>query len=156
MNHYLSRFVNAFALTALLALTSMHVFAAETNADIYGTWKIKALIGGGSSGGLSERQVRRLIGKEVLITPEKFSFNGQVCLSPQYQRSKEDTAVYFNREWRTSVSDIPFPEEVTIIETPGCDFLFPIREDHLMIAEDGNFLEAVRVKKLKPQTAARR
>lgn len=148
MNTVLLRLIGRVALAGLLSLNSTITVAAERNADIYGTWKITALIGGGSSSGLSERQVRRLIGKQVLITPEKFAFNGNVCLSPAYQRSKEDTVVYFDREWRTRVDDIPFPEQVTIIETPGCDFLFPIRQDRLMIAEEGNFLEAVRVKKL--------
>jgi hypothetical protein len=144
MTHYLLR----IAFAGILAFASTVASAEEVNADIYGTWKITALIGSGSSSGLSEREVRRLIGKQVIIMPQKFAFNGTVCLSPAYQRSKEDTVVYFDREWRTRVSQIPFPEEVTIIETPGCDFLFPIRKDHLMIAEDGNFLEAVRIKKL--------
>jgi hypothetical protein len=152
-NDLLRMFIH-IALVAILAFNTS-AGADEPNADIYGTWKITALIGGGSSSGLSERQVRRLIGKHVIITPQKFSFNGTVCLSPAYQRSKEDTVVYFDREWRTRVTDIPFPEEVTIIETPGCDFLFPIRENHLMIAEDGNFLEAVRIKKLSASSTSR-
>lgn len=145
MSNHLLHTLSRMALVS--TLIAGNAYATEPNADIYGTWKITALIGGGSSSGLSDRQVRRLIGKQVIITAEKFAFNGTVCKTPAYQRSKEDTAVYFNREWRTSVSDIPFPDEVTIIETPGCDFIFPIREDHLMIAEEGNFLEAVRVKK---------
>jgi hypothetical protein len=147
MNTQFLRIARWFALMMLLSLASTRVVAAEPNDDIYGVWKITSLIGGGI-GSLNDRQARKLIGKPVIITAEKFSFNGRVCKNPAYERSTEDTVTYFDREWRTSVNDIPFPEQVTIIETPGCDFLFPIRKDHLMIAEDGGFFEAVRVKKL--------
>ena len=101
----------------------------------------------GAVGSLSERQVRQLIGKPVLISAERFEFNGQLCMYPTYERSKEETVSHFDREWRTDVNDIPFPNPVTIIDT-GCDTLYPIRKDHLMIAEDGVFLEAVRVGKV--------
>lgn len=147
MNPSLLGAASRLVLAVVLAAANVHALANETNADIYGVWKIKALIGGGI-GSLNDRQARKLIGKPVLISPEKFAFNGRVCKSPAYERTMEDTVTYFDREWRTNVTDIPFPDEVTIIETPGCDFMFPIRPDHLMIAEDGGFFEAVRVKKL--------
>lgn len=131
-------------LLAALSLASIAGHAQDPNADIYGKWKIKALIGGGI-GSLSDRQARQLIGKSFIISAEKFEFNGRVCMSPNYQRSQENPATYFDREWHTDVSDIPFPNPVTIIETTGCDYLYPIRKDHLMIAEDGGFFEAVRV-----------
>jgi hypothetical protein len=51
----------------------------------------------------------------------------------------------FDREWHTGIEGIPFPNPVTIIEVTGCDYLYPIRKGHLMIAEDGIFFEAVRV-----------
>lgn len=146
MSLYFHRVASQLALVGLLSISTSYASTDTTNDDIYGVWKIKSLIGGGISS-LNERQARRLIGKQVIISAEKFSFNGRVCTNPAYERSQEDTAVYFDREWRANVSDIPFPEQVTIIATPGCDYLYPIRKDHLMIAEDGGFFEAVRVKK---------
>jgi hypothetical protein len=134
---------------AVLALASIQARAQDTNADIYGKWKITAILGGGI-GSLSGPEARKLIGKPVFISPERFEFNGETCMNPNYQRSKEDPATYFDREWRTDVSDIPFPSPVTIIET-GCDFLYPIRENHLMIAERGVFFEAVRAEKVPSQ-----
>lgn len=128
---------------ALLCL-SIHAHAQEPNADIFGRWRIKEMIGGGAAGILSQRQVNHLIGKVVLISAEKFEFNGQTCIRPTYHRSTDETVSHFDREWRTEVDDIPFPNPVTIIET-GCDFLYLIRKDHLMIAEGGTFFEAVRI-----------
>jgi hypothetical protein len=131
-------------LFAILAVAGVRAYAQDPNADIYGKWKIKALIGGGI-GSLSDRQARQLIGKPLIISAERFEFNGQVCMYPNYQRSKDNPTTYFDREWHTDVSDIPFPNPVTIIETTGCDYLYPIRKDHLMIAEGGGFFEAVRI-----------
>lgn len=129
----------------LVTLVRPVVHAKETNADIYGNWKITAVLGGGI-GSLSARQERRLIGKPLMITADRFAFNGNECVHPQYARTQEDPTTYFDREWRADVSDIPFPTPVTIIKTRGCNYLFPIRRDRLMIAEKGTFFEAARVR----------
>lgn len=132
-------------LLTALAFASLGVHAQDPNADIYGKWKIKAVLGGGAVSTRSQRQVNKIIGTFATISAERFEFNGQTCANPNYQRRREAPSIYFDREWRTDVSDIPFPNPVTIIET-GCDFLFPIRKDHLMIEDDGDFFEAVRIK----------
>jgi len=142
LNHVLTQFL---VLTALV-LASVRVHAQDPNADIYGKWKIKALIGGGAVSSRSQSQVEKIIGKFAIISPERFDFNGQTCAHPNYRRSKEETASHFDRDWRTDVSDIPFPNPVTIIDTDCATFLYPIRKDHLMIADDGDFFEAVRVR----------
>jgi len=137
-----TNFLSAFFFAAL-ALPVAH--AQDINADIYGNWKITAILGGGI-GSLSSSQERNLIGKPLIINAERFDFNGGSCVNPQYERTQEDPTTYFDREWRADVSDIPFPNPVTIIKTRGCDYVFPIRKDRLMIAEKGTFLEAVRVR----------
>jgi hypothetical protein len=154
LNHVLTRFV---VLTALV-LASVRVHAQDPNANIYGKWKIRALIGGGAVSSRSQSQVKKIIGKSAVISPERFDFNGQTCAHPNYQRSKEETASHFDRDWRTDVSDIPFPNPVTIIDTGCAIFLYPIRKDHLMIADDGDFFEAVRVGKapIKPSSTRHR
>jgi hypothetical protein len=138
-----------FTLLAVLTFASTGTHAQDPNADIYGNWKIKDMIGMGAVASLSEHQARKLIGKPLVISPEKYEFNGQVCSYPHYQRSKEDPQAYFDREWHTGIEGIPFPNPVTIIEVTGCDYLYPIRKGHLMIAEDGIFYEAVRVGKTR-------
>jgi hypothetical protein len=131
---------------ALFAASPLTLAQSDPNADIYGEWKIKAMIGGGAASALTQRDVNKLIGQYITITPEKFVFNGRTCTAPNYQRRKEETVHFFDWAWRTDVSDIPFPNPVTVIET-GCNMLFPIRKNHLMIAQENVFLEAVRVKR---------
>lgn len=152
MKNTFNSIMGSFLLLTATALPGTHAHAQESNADIYGTWKIKALIGGGI-GSLTDRQARHLIGKPLIINAERYEFNGEVCLHPNYVRTKDNPDTYFDREWRTDASDIPFPNPMTIIETEGCDFLYLIRKDHLMIAESGGFFEAVRVKD-RPRKAA--
>lgn len=143
-----SRVLTKFFVVTALFISSVNVHAQDPNADIYGKWKIRALIGGGAVSSRSQNQVEKIIGKVATIRPERFDFNGQSCARPDYRRSKEDPATYFDREWRTDVSDIPFPSPVTIIDTGCTTFLYPIGKNHLMIADDGDFFEAVRVSKL--------
>ena len=149
------RTVSRLLLLGILALAGVRAYAQDPNADIYGKWKIKALIGGGI-GSLTDRQARQLIGKPLIISAERFDFNGRVCTYPNYQRSKEDPSTYFDREWRTDVSDIAFPNPVTIIEITGCDSLYLIRTDHVMIAEGGGFFEAVRIGKVPSKVTSSR
>jgi len=130
---------------ALLACSSVALAQSDTNSDIYGKWKIKEMIGGGAASVLTQRDVDKLIGQYLTISPEKFSFNGKTCTHPAYQRRTEETVHFFDVAWRTDVSNIPFPNPVTVIET-GCNTLFPIRRDHLMIAEENVFFEAIRVR----------
>lgn len=152
----LNRSLTRFVVLAALALASVHVHAQDRNADIYGKWKIKALIGGGAVSSRSQSQVDKMIGKFAVINPKRFDFNGQTCDHPNYQRSKEAPATYFDREWRTDVSDIPFPNPVTIIDTGCTTLLYPIRKGHLMIADDGDFFEAVRVDSVPGKIASHR
>jgi hypothetical protein len=132
------------ALLGLLCCGSAAALAEDPNADIYGKWKIKAVIGMGAETSMNDRQIQRIIGKPLLISADKIEFNGRTC-HPHYQRSREETTQHFDWAWRTDVSKIPFPNPVTIIDTGGCDYLYPIRKDHLMIAEENVFFEAVRI-----------
>lgn len=140
------RSIKSLLLFVSIGVASLHVHAQDPNADLYGRWKIKAFVGASIVSGLSDRQVRRLIGKPLLISAEKLSFNGQTCMHPTYQRSIEETVSYFDREWRADSSELPLPNPVTVIET-DCNMLYLIRKNRIIVAQDGNFFEAVRMGK---------
>jgi hypothetical protein len=137
---------NKLLLTALLIASPLVWAQSDPNADIYGKWKIKEMIGGGAASAMTQQDIDKLIGKYVIISSRRFTFNGRSCVNPAYKRTKEETVHFFDWAWQTDVRDIPFPNPVTVIET-GCNTLFPIRKDHLMIAEENVFLEAVRVRR---------
>ncbi|MDL2356341.1 MAG: hypothetical protein QFF03_13880 [Pseudomonadota bacterium] len=154
MTHAAMEMLSRFMLLTVFTFASAGTHAQDQNADIYGQWKIKDMIGMGAVASLSEHQARKLIGKTLFISAERYEFNGQVCSNPLYNRSRENPVTYFDREWHTGIEGIPFPNPVTIIEVTGCDYLYPIRRDHLMIAEDGVFFEAVRIKSWSKKPAS--
>lgn len=146
MSQSFCRIVGRWLVLAILSVGCARAHAQDPNADIYGTWKIKTFAGSAESFGLNDKQIRALIGKPVLISAEKFVFNGRTCMHPSYQRSTEETKAYFLREWRADSSELPLPNPVTIIGT-GCNMVYPINKNHIIVAEDsGVFFEAVRVK----------
>lgn len=119
--------------------------AKDPLVDLYGTWKIRAIIGGGAVSSMSDREARQLIGKTFTVKAKSFVFNGQPCTDTSYEETVEDTVGHFEREWNTAVKDIPLPDPVTVIDT-GCNTLYPLKNGKLMVAEKGVFFEAARMK----------
>ena len=143
--------LKSLCLLSVFAFLPLSTHAQDRNADIYGQWKISAVAGSADSFGLTDRQIHALIGKPIIIDPEHFAFNGRTCKQPPYSRRTEETTTYFRREWQANASELKLPNPVTIIST-GCNELFPIRKDHILIAEEsGVFFEAVRVKSASPK-----
>lgn len=121
--------------------------AQDANLDIYGKWRVTRDVSPeGTITGRNARQLRAIMGKVAEISPDRFVFNGSNCSRPKYTRSSDDTATYFYREWRVNSDEMPLGDRVTIIEV-DCDihFLYPIDKNRLIIADDGDFFEAVRI-----------
>lgn len=120
--------------------------ASDPNADILGKWKIVRHVSpDGATSSMTQRDVERLIGKQVLVTKDLFEFNARQCSRPDYKRSVDDTIDYFYREWRVSSDEMPLGKRVTIVENRcGDNVLYPTSKDHMIVAEDGFFFEAVR------------
>jgi hypothetical protein len=137
-----------FAVSLCLCLGLPAAWAADPNADIYGTWRITRDVSPeGSISGRNQRQIDKMIGKTAVISAERFALNNRTCSRPRYARSTDDTATYFYREWRVNSDEMPLGERVTIIEV-GCDdtdLIYPVDQNRLIIADDGDFFEAVRV-----------
>jgi hypothetical protein len=145
-------FLSRLFFVCSLAATMSH--AADSNADIYGTWTIKKFIGAADVSALSQQEVEQLIGKPVSISPQQFIFNGQTCKRPSYARSTDDAVTYFEREWHADAHELHFGKRVTIVET-DCNMLYPTRKNHLILAERGNFFEAVRMAPFDKKTGAK-
>jgi hypothetical protein len=131
--------------TLYLCLVTAH--ASDPSADVLGKWKIVQHVSpDGAISSLSQRDVERLIGKQVIATSDMFEFNGRRCAHPAYKRSEDDTADYFYREWRVNSAEMPIGARVAIVENRCEDnILYPTSKDHMIVEEDGLFFEAVRV-----------
>jgi len=133
-------------LTATMFAVSLSAYAKDPLADLYGTWKIQSIIGGGAASSMSDREARQLIGKTFQVKTKRFIFNGQPCTETSYEETIEDTAGHFEREWNAEVKDLPLPDPVTLIET-GCNTLYPLKNGKLMVTEKGVFFEAAKLKR---------
>jgi hypothetical protein len=126
-----------------------HVSAQSnvSNADILGTWRIVVHVSpAGATSSLSERDVRRLIGKPVIVKTDQLEFNGHKCFRPDYKRRVDDAAEYFYREWRVNSIEMPIGKRVTVVENRcGDNVLYPTSKGNMIIVEDGFFFEAVRI-----------
>ena len=131
------------AATFSLALSAQ---AKDPLADTYGTWKIQSILGSGAVSSMSDHEARNLIGKTLVVDLGRFTLNGQACIETNYEETIEDTAAHFEREWKTTVKDIPLPDPVTVIDT-GCATLYPLKNGKLMVAEKGVFFEASKLKR---------
>ena len=123
--------------------------AQDVNTNIYGNWRISSdLMPEGAITSKTPAQVHAAIGKVVRIRPSTFAFDGNQCSNPAYKRSTDDTRPYFRREWRVNAATLPLGQKVTIVDV-GCAFylIYPIDQRRLILADDGIFLEAVRVDK---------
>jgi hypothetical protein len=134
------------AVIPALYITNASSQATVGNDDILGRWKIvKHVSPPGATSSLTERDVRRLIGKQIDVSPDLLNFNGRNCSQPDYKRRVDDAADYFYREWRVDANGMPVGKRVTIIENRcGDNVLYPTSKDHMIVAEDGFFFEAVR------------
>ena len=145
MNYFLCPRV-LIALSLSLYFTPGLSQPADSNADIFGKWRIvKHVSPTGAISSLTERDVRRLIGQPMLVGADLFEFKGHKCTQPGYKRSVEDTANYFYREWRVNSDEMTIGKRVTVVENRcGNNVFYPTGKDHLIVAEDGFFFEAVR------------
>lgn len=147
MKEHHFRFLSALVLPLFLYLGLTPANAEDANSGIYGKWRITRDVSPeGTITARNERQIKAIIGKIAVINPDQFVFNGSKCSHPKYTRSSDDTITYFYREWRVNSSGMPLSDRVTIIEV-DCDlhYLYPIDKNHLIIADDGDFFEAIRV-----------
>jgi hypothetical protein len=137
--------VRQIGLAATMFTLSLPAHAKDPLANIYGTWKIQTILGGGAVSGMADREARQLIGKTFIVDAKRFTFNGQPCAETSYEETVEATTSHFAREWNTAVKDIPLPDPVTVIDT-GCNTLYPLKNGKLMVAEKGVFFEAAKMK----------
>ena len=135
--------VRALPRSAAQEVPAAHSAKAESNADIYGHWRISRLLGAADIAAMSEGQARALIGKRADITRQAFIFNEERCASPSYERTREDLARSFREQGHVSAVGMGLPDPVTSIDA-GCTHIFLKKPGVIVIHWDGFYFDAVR------------
>ena len=147
-----TRIARLVAVALCMLVASFNVQSAENNSDIFGLWKITAILDSADISGLSDLQAKRLIGMPVVINPDHLEFNGMTCKSPTYQRTVEDTAVYLREKGHVSSVNLHLPNPVTVIDAK-CTFIYLKRKNRIVMGWDGVYFDAV--KQMKSSSLSR-
>jgi hypothetical protein len=139
----MKRFLIGFLLASTLAVHGQ-AKNAKTDVDIFGKWRVVAALDSADVTALDDNEANKLVGKTVKISKSSFEFDGQVCKTPTYERTRERTEAYFRHEMRASTENLHLPGTVTVIDA-RCTFLFPKAEGKLMFFWHGFFFDAARV-----------
>ena len=116
---------------------------STANADIYGRWKLSRVLDYADITSLTERQAHRLLGTAVLIRKDSFVINGELCETPSYGRTVEETARTMREKGHVSSVRMGLPDMVTVIDA-GCTDIFLKRPGVIVVQWDGFYFEAVR------------
>lgn len=114
----------------------------------YGTWIVRSPIATSTVYALTEEEINRMEGSEIIYSKDEYTFQETVCDTPSYQEtllSEEE----FERDWKLKLSDLGLKEkEVTAVSVENSDFfgklIFIKDENTLIIYYDGVYFEAVK------------
>lgn len=125
------------------------VFAAaagdvgNVNADIFGVWKIVAVLDSADLSGMSDRKARSMVGKPVRIESDRFQFDATTCKSPTYKRTVEDAAKHLREKGHVSSVNLRLPNPVTVVDAK-CTFIYLKRDGRIVVQWDGVYFDAVK------------
>jgi hypothetical protein len=134
---------------AMLAFASMPILAAAADGQsgsVTGNWKITAALDGADITSRDEREARQLIGRTLVISREEVRFGKRVCGPSTYDSMSVEPRLFLRNEFHASAERLALPNPVTVVEL-SCTSVFIKGKDRLVVAWDGWFFDAVRVKR---------
>lgn len=140
--------VHALTLTATLSIIACvprPVLAAEQdNTDLVGTWTLTKVLDSSGISSIDDKQAAALVGKTLVITPEKVTVAGESCRrAPKFTRHYEDAAQYIRESAHAPVGRLGIPSVVEAVDLACTEALIK-RYDQVVIYWKGFFFDAVR------------
>jgi hypothetical protein len=115
----------------------------DTNADIYGKWRLTKVLDSADIAAMSDSQARAMLGKTVVIAKDRFVIGSRTCKRPSYERSVDDLAKSFREEGHVSSVNMGLPDPVTSIDA-HCTHIYLKPPDRIVVHWDGFYFDAVR------------
>ncbi len=141
MKNLMNRVAEQFSIALIMFFVSFNAISAESQSDIFGKWKITAVLDSAEVSGLSDQQAKKLVGAPIIISPDHLEFNGMTCKSPTYERTIEDTAVHLREKGHVSSAKLHLPNPVTVIDAK-CTFIYLKRKNRIVMQWDGVYFDA--------------
>lgn len=133
----------AFFSATFFAYAAVAADVGNMNTDIFGIWKIVAVLDSADLSGMSDSKARSMVGKPVTIKSDRFEFNGTTCKSPTYARTVEDTVKHLREKGHVSSVNLHLPNPVTVIDAT-CTFIYLKRKGRIVVQWDGVYFDAVK------------
>jgi hypothetical protein len=145
----------AYSAAALLLLPVFPANAAQPNDDILGMWRLTKVLDSSDISSIDDRQAASLVGKVLVIQPNKITLAGETCEHPDFERHYEDTVRYLREEAHAASGRLGLPEVVTVVDLACTEALIK-RYDKIVVYWKGFFFDAVKYEAAAAGKSAKR
>lgn len=113
---------------------------------VTGKWRLTAALDGAEITALDEREAQQLVGRVFVIDKSKVQFGAHDCGPTEFEATRVEPRLFLRVNFRASSQRLGLPNPVTAVDL-SCTTVFIKSPTRLVIAWDGWFFDAVRVKR---------
>lgn len=113
---------------------------------ISGKWRITAALDGAEITSLDEREARQIVGRELTISEEKVAFGKRDCGPSEFEAQSVEPRLFLREQFHATAEKLGLPNPVTVVDL-SCTSVFIKNRNTLVVAWDGWFFEAIRIKR---------
>lgn len=124
--------------------------AQPKNADVLGTWTLKKVLDSAEITSMDDQEAAQLLGKTVVIRPDKVVVAGENCDKADFERHHEPTPEYVRENYHAPVGRLGLPDPVTVVNL-GCTEALLKASNRMVIFWNGFFYEATRRPVVQPR-----
>ncbi|NHZ95858.1 hypothetical protein [Massilia sp. CCM 8734] len=130
-------------------LFSQATHAVRPDRNLYGVWKISAVLDNQETTSQSSDEASKLVGTTLVIDPKRVRFGKADCVNPSFKVAQRRFYSYFVKHYNFEPTKLPLPDKVREItvkcrEPVGINFIYVRDREQLVLYWEGYFLNAVR------------
>lgn len=117
---------------------------AGTAASFYGVWHVDSIVGY-SEVSVSDDELRRLVGQQVVIRKDSLKIGSDDCKANEMRASEQDTTPLLLREYKAGRKDAGLSARTLVLNADPCGYVFRSGKD-IVVYQNGAFYRASRAK----------
>ena len=143
IRHQLWKHVSSVA--AMLMLSVSVMAADQYERAVTGEWKLTAALDGAEITSIDEKEARQLVGKVFKISRSTIRFGARECGPSDFAAQQVEPGMFLRKEFHATADKLRLPTPVTVVDL-SCTTVFIKKPNRLVIAWDGWFFDAVKIK----------
>lgn len=112
---------------------------------VTGEWRLTAALDGGEITSIDEKEARQLVGKLFKISKHTIRFGARECGPSDFAAQQVEPGIFLRQQFHATGDKLRLPNPVTVVDL-SCTTVFIKKPNRLVIAWDGWFFDAVRIK----------